>query len=134
MQNRNHATREDVAEVRRELLGPSGDNDLAHYRTRLEEGLGDEESCTIALEILAEAAAEGVFTPEAGEYLSRLHAQMGDNLPDRIAEVLEVLDHDGYLEATEHGHRFRFPLLRDWWKARHCDHHVPIRNRVSGKD
>ena len=99
----------------------------------LEEGLGDEESCTIAMEILDEAAAEGVFVPEAGQCLARLHAPMGDNFPDRIAEVLEILVHDGYLEATEHGHRFQFPLLKDWWKARHCDHHLPIRSRVSGE-
>lgn len=131
MQSRDRVTAEDVAEVRRELLGPSGDNDLVHYRTRLEEGLGDEESCTIAMEILAEAAAEGGFTPDSGQCLARLHAPMGDDLPGRIAEVLEVLVHDGYLEATENGHRFPFRLLRDWWSARQCDHHTPLRSRVS---
>ena len=134
MKGRDHANREDVAEVRRELLELSGDNDLAHYRTRLKEGLGDEESCTIAMEILAEAATEGTFTPEAGRCLARLYAGMGDNLPDRIAEALEILVHDGYLEAAGNGHRFPFPLLRDWWAARHCDRHVPIRSRVSSED
>ena len=130
MKGLDHATRENVAEVRRELLGPSGDNDLAHYRTRLKEGLGDEESCTIAMEILAEAATEGIFQPEASQRLTQLSARTGDNLPDRIAEVLEVLVHDGYLEDAGNGHRFPFPLLRDWWKARHYDHHVPIRSRL----
>ena len=131
MQDRDHAAREDVAEVRRELLGPSGDNDLVHYRTRLEEGLGDEESCTIAMEVLAEAATEGLFTPEAGRGLARLYAPMGDDLPDRIAEVLEVLVHDGYLEVTGNGHRFPFRLLKDWWSARHCDHRASIQSRLS---
>ena len=37
------------------LLGPSGQNDLAHYETRLHDGL-DEDSGAIAMEILAEAA------------------------------------------------------------------------------
>ena len=134
MRGRDHATKEDVAEVRRELLGPSGDNDLAHYRSRLEEGLGDGVSCTIAMEILAEAATEGFFTQGASRDLARLHAPMGDNLPGRIAEVLEVLVHDGYLEAAEQGHQFPFPLLRDWWVARHCDHHIPIRSRLSRED
>ena len=134
MRGRDHATKADVAEVRRELIGPSGDNDLAHYRSRLEEGLGDEESCTIAMEILAEAATEGIFTPEAGWCLAQLHGPMGDNLPDRIAEVLQVLVHDGYLEAAEQGHQFPFPLLRDWWAARHCDRHVSIRSRLSSED
>ena len=134
MRSRDHATREDVAEVRHGLLGSSGDNDLVHYRTRLEEGLGDEEDCTIAMEILAEAATEGSFTPEAARSLARLYAPMGNNVRDRIAEVLEVLVHDGYLEAAGNGHRFPFRLLRDWWTARHCDHHVPIRTRPSGAD
>ena len=134
MQNRDHATRDDVAEVRRELLGPAADNDLVHYRKRLEEGLGDEESCTIAMEILAEAATQGIFTPEARRYLARLYASMGDDIPTRVTEVLEVLIHDGYLEAAGNGHRFPFPLLRDWWSAHHCDHHAPIGSRLSSDD
>ncbi len=134
MQSRDHATREDVAEVRHGFLESSGDNDLVHYRTRLEEGLGDDESCTIAIEILAEAATEGTFTPEAARGLARLYAPMGNDVRDHIAEVLEVLVHDGYLEAVGNGHRFPFRLLRDWWSARHCDHHVPIRSRPSGAD
>ena len=134
MRSRDRATAEDVAEVHRELLGPSGDNDLVHYRTRLEEGLGDEQSCMIAMEILAEAAAEGEFTPDANRCLARLHAPTGGDLPGRIAEVLEILVHDGYLEATEHGHRFPFRLLRDWWSARYCRDHTPLRSRVSGED
>ena len=41
MHSRDRVTREDVAEVyREELLRPSGDNDLVHYRTRLEGGAG----------------------------------------------------------------------------------------------
>ena len=134
MKGRDHVNGEDVAEVRRELLAPSGDNDLVHYRTRLKEGLGDEESRTIAMEILSEAATEGMFTPEASRYLAQLYAPSGGDFPDRIAEVLEVLVHDGYLEAAGNGHRFPFPLLRDWWTARHCDHHVPIRSRLSSED
>ena len=134
MRRRDHASCEDVAEVRRELLGPSGDNDLVHYQTRLKEGLGDEESCTIAMEILAEAATEGIFTQEAGRDLARLHAPMGDDLPDRIAEVLEVLVHDGYLEVSAKGHRFPFRLLRDWWSARHCDHRASIQSRLSSEN
>ena len=134
MKGRDHVTREDVSEVRRELLAPSGDNDLVHYRTRLQEGLGNEESRTIAMEILAEAATEGMFTPEASQCLAQLYARTGDNLPGRITEVLEVLVHDGYLEDSGNGHRFPFPLLRDWWSARYCDHHIPIRNRLPSED
>lgn len=43
MQDRDLVTVEDVEEVyRTELLGPSGQNDLVHYETRLKEALEDE--------------------------------------------------------------------------------------------
>ncbi len=41
------------------LLGPFGQNDLVHYETRLKDGL-DDETFSIAMEILAEAATEGL--------------------------------------------------------------------------
>ena len=136
MHSRDRVTTKDVAEVyRRELLGPSGDNDLVHCRTRIEEGPGGEESCMIAMEILDEAADQGVFTPDARRCPAPRYAPTGDDAPGRIAEVLEILVHDGYLEAVEKGgHRFPFRLLRDWWSARCRDHHTPLRSRVSGED
>ena len=55
MRGRDRLRVEDVGEVyRSELLGPSGQNDLVHYETRLKEALGDEEH-RLAMEILAEA-------------------------------------------------------------------------------
>ena len=56
-------TVDDVRHVYRTgLLGPSGQNDLIHYETRLKDGL-DDETFSIAMEILAEAATRNVFTP-----------------------------------------------------------------------
>ena len=47
-----------------------------------------------------------------------------------IAEALDVLVHDGYLEASDDGHRFPFRLLKDWWAARFRDHHTPVASRI----
>ena len=135
MRNRDLVTVEDVGEIyRSELLGPSEDNDLVHHQTRLKEGLDDERSHTIALEILAEAATQESFTPDARRCLARLYSPVGDDVPDRIAEVLGVLVHDGYLETGENGHRFPFRLLKDWWSARFRDHHIPLGSRFWDED
>ena len=101
MANRDRVTVADVEMVYRTgLLGPSGQNDLAHYETRLRDGL-DDESQSIAMEILAEAATQGVFT------VRRTHSPRRPLLPcgprrtrPNYAEVLDVLAHDGYLEDS----------------------------------
>lgn len=118
-----------VGEVyERELLGPRGQSDLAHYETRLRDGLGDG-NYFIAMAILAEAATQGVFTRAARSCLGQMYAKFLDNVPARISDTLEVLEHDGYLEAGEGGHRFQSRLLQDWWCARFRDHHAPLRER-----
>ena len=131
MQGRDRVTVEDVDDVyRTALLGPSGQNDLVHYETRLKEGLEDE-SYSIAMEILAEAATQEVFTPAARRCLERLYSKVTDDAASRIADALEVLVHDGYLEAGDNGHRFPSRLLKDWWSARFRDHHTPLEKRRS---
>ena len=129
MQGRDRVTAEDVEEVYRTgLLGPSGQNDLVHYETRLKEALEDE-SHTIAMEILAEAATQEVFTPDTRRCLEGLYAKVVDDAQGRIADTLEILVHDGYLETSADGYRFPSRLLKDWWSARFRDHHIPLENR-----
>ncbi len=131
MQGRDQVTVEDVEEVYRTgLLGPSGQNDLVHYETRLKEALEDENH-TIAMEILAEAATQKAFTPGARRCLEDLYARVVDDARGRIADTLEILMHDGYLEDSDDGHRFPSRLLKDWWSARFRDHHIPLENRRS---
>lgn len=133
MQERDRVTVEDVEEVYRTgLLGPSGQNDLVHYETRLKEALEDE-SHTIAMEILAEAATQEVFTSEARRCLEGLYTRVVDDAPGRIADTLEILMHDGYLEDGEDGHRFPSRLLKDWWSSRFRDHHIPLANRYANR-
>ena len=130
MQGRDRVTVEDVAEVyRNRLLGPSGQSDLVHYETRLKEAF-DDESYALAMEIVAEAAVEGAFTPGAEHSLAALYGELVEDVSVRIADALEVLAHDGYLEAGEDGYRFQSRLLKDWWTARFRNHHVALERRL----
>ena len=61
--------------------------------------LGDDQDHTIAMEILAEASTKEVFTPKAQRQLGRLYLPLVDDAPDRISEVLDILEHDGYIES-----------------------------------
>ena len=129
MQGRDRVTVADVDDVyRTALLGPPGQSDLMHYETRLKEGLEDE-SYSIAMEVLAEAAVQDVFTLGARRSLERLYAELVDNAAERTTDALDVLVHDGYLEAGADGHRFPSRLLKDWWAARFHDHHIPLESR-----
>ena len=110
------------------LLGPSGQNDLAHYESRLWDAL-DDEHYRIAMEILAEAAIQNRFTLSARRSLEQLYVRVDPNVSRNITEVLEVLVHDGYLEMVEDGFRFPSRLLKDWWSARFREHHTAIEKR-----
>ncbi|MDE2925298.1 MAG: ATP-binding protein [Acidobacteriota bacterium] len=129
IRGREFLTGEDVSEVyRADLLGPSGQNDLVHYETRLKDGL-DDPSYSIAMEILAEASTQRRFSQAARRQLTHIYSVVVADARGRIADVLEVLTHDGYLETGEDGFRFPSHLLRDWWAARFRDHHSPLASR-----
>lgn len=86
------------------------------------------------MKILAEAAIQKVFTPSARRSLERLYSVVIDDPSRRITETLDVLVHDGYLEAARDGHRFPSRLLKDWWSARFRDHYTPLDNHVPVED
>ena len=110
------------------LLGPFGQIDLVHYETRLKDGL-DDETFSVAMEILAEAATQGVFTPCARRCLEHQYEPLVNDIRGRVADAIEVLVHDGYIEDGERGYRFPSRLLRDWFAARFRDHHLPLEGR-----
>ena len=126
MHGLDQVTAEHVAIVyRTELLGPSGQIDLDHYKSRLKDAL-TEDSYAIALRVLAEAAIQDVFTRRARRALEREYGRISPDPRERIAEVLDVLEHDGYLVAGAEGYRFQFRLLKEWWAARFRDHYAPM--------
>ena len=108
-----------------ELLDPSGQIDLDHYATRLKDALA-ANSYTIALRILAEAAVQDVFTLHARRALEREYGRIVPDSQERIAEVLDVLEYDGYLVAGADGYCFHFRLLKGWWAVRFRDHYSPL--------
>ena len=121
MRDRERLTLQDVHDVYRSaLLGPRGQSDLVHYETRLKDAL-DEESFSLAMEILAETSLEGAFTPKGRRSLERRYAPLMEGVPERVGDILDVLAHDGYLEECPEGHQFASRLLRDWWAARFRD-------------
>ena len=111
-----------------ELLGPAGRIDLDHYRSRLKDAL-TEESYAIAETILAEAAIQGVFTSEARTILEVEYGRIVKNAQEHIAEVLDVLIHDGYLVLKDDEYRFSFRLLKDWWAASFKENYIPLSER-----
>ena len=100
MQDRDKVTVKDVDDVYRNLLlGPSGQNDLVHYEKRA-SGMFWMIRATPSRWILAEAAVNGVFTPTARRSLECCTQSLMDDVPGRIAGVLEILVHDGYLNPA----------------------------------
>ena len=133
MQGKDRVTVADVETVyHNELLGPAGQSHLGHYQTRLKDGL-DGHGYRVAMEILAEAATQNVFTAAARRCLERVYETLVDDVSACVTEALGVLVHDGYLEPAADGHRFPSRLLQDWWAARFRDHHVPLEQRPSAR-
>ena len=132
MHSRDAVTLADVKSVyQTDMLGPFGQNDLMHYDARLRDALG-ESDFAIANAILAEAAVQEQFTPSARKALEALFAAKIENVNERVADILEILIHDGYLEADNSGYRFASHLLKDWWGSRYADHHPTLSISRSG--
>ena len=134
MNERGSLTTKDVDTVLNTmLLGPSGQNDLVHYESRLKDALGIDNH-KIAMEILAEAATQGSFSHAAKKSLEVLYAPVIADVASHISDVLEVLVHDGYLEPTDSGFIFPSRLLKEWWAARFRDHYTPLEQRWNERD
>ena len=125
---RNEATQDDVERVyRQDLLSVRGQAGLVHYEERLRMVLGDE-GYTEALSLLSEAVANGgLLTRQVIELYRGEPTDAGDG--DSVANVLYVLQHDGYLEECEGGYAFVSGLLEDWWRARHGQSFTSITDR-----
>ena len=133
MHGRNRVSTADVERLYRNgMLGPSGQNDLAHYEKRLREGL-DRETHQIAMEVLSEAAIRDCFGTDARRCLVRLYDPLTPDVEQRITDALEVLQHDGYLDRTEDRYEFSSRLLRDWWRARYEGHYEPLCQRLANE-
>ncbi len=125
---RNEATLQDVEHVyHRDLLSVRGQAGLVHYEERLRMVLGDEDY-TDALSLLSEAVVNGgLLTHQVIELYRSEAADTGEG--DSLADVLYVLQHDGYLEESERGYAFVSGLLEDWWRTRYGQSFTSITHR-----
>lgn len=118
----------DVERTYRErMLGVRGHAELSHLEERLSLVLG-RSRLPMALDLLTEAAVVGSLTPEAARRLAADHLAE-DARATGLREIIEILEHDGYLRRDPHGYSFVSRLVRDWWRARFQFGYVPANDR-----
>jgi uncharacterized protein len=109
----------DAEEIyRSEMLGIRGLAELAHYEERLEWVLGKEWT-PFAFDMLAEAAISGRLSQEAIAAFKKEYGNSVPNAAETQKEILQVLEHDGYLKPKGKGYVFVSKLLKEWWKNRY---------------
>ena len=111
-----------------QMLSIKGHAELSHMEERLKMAFG-LEIYPVALEILTETAVKGYLESEAAMSICRGIEEFGRDPKATLREILEILQHDGYLE--QEGDRFIFisHLLRDWWKRRFAFEYTPVLER-----
>jgi hypothetical protein len=121
--------KEEVAEIyQEEMLGVRGHAELTHYEERLKMVLG-LDLFPLALEMLSEAAITGYLSRDALETLQRDYTFHQCTAVEAEAEILRVLEHDGYLRTTPDGYAFVSHLVRDWCKKRYSLFFTPVLER-----
>ncbi|ACD89794.1 conserved hypothetical protein [Chlorobium limicola DSM 245] len=101
-----------------EMLGLRGHAELTHYEERLSLYFS-KERLPLVKAILTETAVSGFLTkPVLLELRDEYTFQ--ENCPDdALAEMLRILQHDGYLARKKEGYVYESGLLRDCWKKAH---------------
>ena len=102
-----------------DMLGIRGQLDLEHYETRLRLVLGDRAHLA-ATELLTEAAVCNGVLMEQSIAQYEAYSRMPDDDGVAVADVLRILEHDGYLVSDGSGFRFVSRLIEDWWRARYA--------------
>jgi uncharacterized protein len=101
------------------MLSTRGHAELSTFEERLKLMVGTS-ILPFVLDLLTEAAATGTLSPAAIAVIQHDHGLEGRDAADRTRDVLDILQHDGYLQSTQDGFTFVSRLLRDWWKRRFC--------------
>lgn len=122
-------TVQDVTRVyHNSILSTRGHAELADYEERLLRVL-EPKSVRLALDLLTDAAVTGKLTAQNARYYSE-KARL-DDPESTLREVLDILQHDGYLEYLEDegGWAFSSTILKDWWKRRFGESYTSLRER-----
>lgn len=117
-------TSSDAQEVyNRSMLSSRGHSELYHYEERLQMVLG-KELLPLALDLLTEAAVTGELVPSAASALADRHRVCKTDTV--LMDILNMLEHDGYLERSNGVYVFVSKLLRDWWSGHFGFRYVPV--------
>lgn len=114
----------DIDQVYKErMLGSRGHRDLMHYEERLELVI-EPERLPLAIDLLTQASL-GELTTETARQLAREHVAATNDVR-AVTDILGILQHDGYLRASESGvFHFESFYVRDWWNTRHAATFTP---------
>jgi hypothetical protein len=110
------------------MLSTRGHAELSTFEERLRMMVG-KSILPFVLDLLTEAAAVGQLTDKAVAVIQQDHGLAGREAADRTREVLDILEHDGYLQLGPGGFTFVSRLLRDWWNRRFGFGYVPALQR-----
>ena len=100
----------------KDMLGRRGHAELNHLEERLGLVLRGKQS-EFARELLSEAAIADELTSAAAKKIAQSFSELV--YPDALQQVIEVLEHDGYLVRRGKVFQFDSKLLKDWWKAKY---------------
>ncbi len=103
-----------------EMLGLRGHAELAHYEERL--SMYFEKDCLpLVKAMLTETSISGMLTMPVILSLRGTYASPDSCSDEALAEMLRILQHDGYIKKKNEGYIYESSLLRDWWKKTHED-------------
>lgn len=91
---------------------------LLHYRERIPIYYGDDAN---AVFLILDTFACHPGATSVGELLAMLKGASTFDDRERLLRLLSLMERDHYLQRDEDGrHRFRFQLVRRWWKVNRC--------------
>lgn len=106
--------------VTRQLVEASDPWQLAHYRTRLSTYYPDNDDArnvAIVLDVIATTDSPAESFSVARILDESLQRGSSVRKRDDLLRLLRLMDADHYLSRdADGGYRFRFPLIRRWWK------------------
>lgn len=106
--------------VSRQLVDASDPWQLAHYRTRLSTYYpenDDARNVALVLDVIATARSAAESFSVARILEESLQKGSSVKSRDDLLRLLRLMDADHYLSRdADGGYRFRFPLIRRWWK------------------
>ncbi len=122
-------TQERVDEIyNTKMLGIQGHAELSHMEERLKTAFG-MDIYPLALEIVTETAATGSLDSKRAMRISDSYRIENPSSKDILRDILEVLQHDGYVKKEGRSFVFVSNLLRDWWKAHFEFGYTPVSER-----